>query len=295
MAQLKDTVINGTLNVNSIISNDSNKRCIFTINNNASLAFSNGFSVATPETDSTDNSILTAVFNGSSGSYKITEISAYVYLPHTSTDVEATLMFNGFTYSGETYANRPGSKRITFTPNGYAPFVFMNRGDTLKMINLKISDSYTSQPIKGSFRDGDGAHLISAESENSGTVVIGRSPSSCVDGQTLINAGTTVDNSWMVAIGSANKVYAYSTKPTSGLVANTSDRRDKADFKAISNSLEFINKLEPVTFTENYRDNYVLNGVFDEELYKKRSIQSSSSFCRIYSTRRVSIYERCVW
>ena len=76
-----------------------------------------------------------------------------------------------------------------------------------------------------------------------------------------------------LTLGVGGSIYAYKSTAT-GSWATTSDRRDKADFKTIEKSLEFINNLEPVTFVDNHRDNYKLDdGTFDEKAYSLQTLK----------------------
>lgn len=49
----------------------------------------------------------------------------------------------------------------------------------------------------------------------------------------------------------------------------TSDKRDKADISEITSALEFINKLNPVTFVSNDRVNYISESDKESENYRK--------------------------
>ncbi len=107
---------------------------------------------------------------------------------------------------------------------------------------------------------------------NDNSVLIGT-----LGGSAYVNACTQIGAASStygpLTLGVAGSVYAYKTSAT-GSWATTSDRRDKADFKTIEKSLEFINNLEPVTFVDNYRDNYILDdGTFDSESYSLQTLK----------------------
>lgn len=76
-------------------------------------------------------------------------------------------------------------------------------------------------------------------------------------------------DSYRLALGYNGTVYAAMAS-AGGTWATISDRRDKTDFKPISNSLKFINKLDPITYRSNRREEYIdVNGNFDSEGYEK--------------------------
>ena len=86
-------------------------------------------------------------------------------------------------------------------------------------------------------------------------------------GQT--NIGGASNSSYEVILGAAGKTYAYLSSPTASW-AYISDRRDKSDIENIQSSLGFINKLQPVTYVENLRENYINDdGTFNEESYEQ--------------------------
>lgn len=86
-------------------------------------------------------------------------------------------------------------------------------------------------------------------------------------GQT--NIGGESNSSYEVILGASGKTYAYLSSPTASW-AYISDRRDKSDIENIQSSLKFINKLQPVTYVENLRENYINDdGTFNEESYEQ--------------------------
>ena len=86
-------------------------------------------------------------------------------------------------------------------------------------------------------------------------------------GQT--NIGGESNPSYEVILGASGKTYAYLSSPTASW-AYASDRRDKSDIENIQSSLKFINKLQPVTYVENLRENYINDdGTFNEESYEQ--------------------------
>ena len=74
-----------------------------------------------------------------------------------------------------------------------------------------------------------------------------------------------------VLLGANGTAFTYMSIPGTTWTTG-SDRRDKADFKAIDNSLDFINRLEPTTYVMNYRDDYILDdGTFDNDAYIRQT------------------------
>lgn len=73
-----------------------------------------------------------------------------------------------------------------------------------------------------------------------------------VNGSTAIGANTRVSGNNQVQLGSSGTTaYVY------GSVQDRSDQRDKADIQNTALGLDFINKLRPVDFKWDYRDDYI--------------------------------------
>lgn len=84
-------------------------------------------------------------------------------------------------------------------------------------------------------------------------------------GQTNIGAES---NTYEVSLGASGKTYTYLSSPTASW-AYASDKRDKADIESINSSLHFISKLQPVTYVENMRENYINeDGTFNQESHQ---------------------------
>jgi hypothetical protein len=107
---------------------------------------------------------------------------------------------------------------------------------------------------------------VESSAPNSGTIAIGKCDEVYV-GNTAIGCSNTYNYpERRVTIGADGVAMAYVTDAQSNW-ANASDYRDKTDFKSISNSLKFINLLNPVTFVNNQREKYTSfkdTGVIDD-------------------------------
>lgn len=78
-----------------------------------------------------------------------------------------------------------------------------------------------------------------------------------------------------VCLGAKGILYAYISKEI-GEIKSTSDARDKIDFQNITNAIPFINKLNPVTYRSNARENYLdENGNIDQEAYENGELSGS--------------------
>lgn len=108
--------------------------------------------------------------------------------------------------------------------------------------------------------------------ENSGKMIAIGDVTDIYAGNTVIGC-TNGGQSRRIEIGANGSSYVYATSNTSGLTATSSDRRDKADFESITSSLEFVNELKPVTFVDNHRDKYIIEGIFDEENYTAQTFK----------------------
>lgn len=108
--------------------------------------------------------------------------------------------------------------------------------------------------------------------ENSGKMIAIGDVTNIYKGNTVIGC-TNGGQSRRIEIGANGSSYVYATSNTSGLTATSSDRRDKADFESITSSLEFVNELQPVTFVDNHRDKYIIEGIFDEENYTAQTFK----------------------
>lgn len=109
--------------------------------------------------------------------------------------------------------------------------------------------------------------------ENSGKMIAIGDVTNIYKGNTVIGCTKNGGQSRRIEIGANGSSYVYATSNTSGLTATSSDRRDKADFESITSSLEFVNELQPVTFVDNHRDKYIIEGIFDEENYTAQTFK----------------------
>lgn len=131
--------------------------------------------------------------------------------------------------------------------------------------------SYVSSVTAYGSYTAEGIYAYPTSSTNSqGTIGIGIGGSGSPNiyrGQT--NIGGESNSSYEVILGASGKTYAYLSSPTASW-AYASDRRDKSDIENIQSSLKFINKLQPVTYVENLRENYINDdGTFNEESYEQ--------------------------
>lgn len=118
---------------------------------------------------------------------------------------------------------------------------------------FKISNGMTGNTALG-YRTG--LNLISGADNTffgrmAGSANFDSSPLTSVTNSTALGAGSTVSGNNQVQLGSsATTTYAY------GAVQNRSDARDKADVRDTELGLDFINKLRPVDFRWDMRDDY---------------------------------------
>lgn len=205
-------------------------------------------------------------------------------------------------YVGST---RIGSKTVTLTSGGgYIPSSgnysitmsgdfsqslgnFTTRITSGTQISLKYeyNSGFTTTISGASITSGSGTVTISAtwtgdsyvglsSAGRSGTVFISpnATATSIHGGTTYINVATNntsggYSNRRHISMGAGGRELVYIQQPSTGWTT-TSDKRDKTEFKKIEKSLNFINKLIPLTFVDNSRINYYDdNNNFDEALY----------------------------
>ena len=86
--------------------------------------------------------------------------------------------------------------------------------------------------------------------------------------KTGTNIGAGSQNNSYLSLGVGGTKWVGANSSTSGW-NSTSDKRDKTDFKTIETAIDFIMKLEPLTYVENLRENYFdEDGIFNEVDYK---------------------------
>lgn len=149
----------------------------------------------------------------------------------------------------------------TSSPNETAP--------ALDMITITyVKDSAT---INDSVAIGNGA-----KAQATGVISIGNNAGLSATGNfASTNIGCPGGNTYKIALGAGNVNLLYYSGG-SPAVAITSDRRDKTDIQKIEYSTEFLKKLTPITYVDNNRYEYCLNGdinTFDEELYKTEKLK----------------------
>lgn len=139
----------------------------------------------------------------------------------------------------------------------------------LDVITIKyVKDSAS---ISDSVAIGNGA-----KAQATGTISIGKNAGKSATGNfASTNIGCPGGNTYKIALGagSVNLLYYSGGSPA---VAITSDRRDKTDIQKIEYSTEFLKKLTPITYVDNNRYEYCINGdinTFDEELYKTEKLK----------------------
>lgn len=110
--------------------------------------------------------------------------------------------------------------------------------------------------------------------------------------QTCIGIDTTSGSAYTIALGSGATASGYSSialgrgayaneqefaissditsvNYASATLVNTSDIRDKIDFKSLPYALSFLNELTPVTFLRNPRHSYISEDDLRSEIYRK--------------------------
>lgn len=114
-----------------------------------------------------------------------------------------------------------------------------------------------------------------------GSTALGTDASADGDFSTALGCGTSASGSYSTALGNA-----ASTSESDSMVIQlgntslstlrcrvnltvTSDKRDKADINNITNALQFIEKLNPVTFVSNDRVNYISEEDKQSEKFRK--------------------------
>lgn len=132
--------------------------------------------------------------------------------------------------------------------------------------NVEVTIEFMDGSHSGCKPDGRDSIGVKSSAPNSGTIAIGKCDEVYV-GNTAIGCSNTYNfPARRVTIGADGIAMSYLTGAQSGWT-NASDYRDKTDFKSISNSLKFINLLNPVTFVDNQREKYTSfkdTGVLDD-------------------------------
>lgn len=145
-------------------------------------------------------------------------------------------------------AGRDGYSSNRCTGIGFEALKDQNNGHDNVAVGARAAANF--QTLNSSVAIGDSALLFDLEGLplTRGDYVVGIGKQSRVSGDQQIQLGV-----------STQTTYAY------GAVQNRSDRRDKADIEDTQLGLDFINKIRPVDFKWNYRDDYVEEYQEEEE------------------------------
>ena len=105
-------------------------------------------------------------------------------------------------------------------------------------------------------------------------IAIGGSANAVAANSVAIGSNVKSTSANEFRLGNANHTL-YATKALS----TGSDERDKIDFAAIKNGLDFINKVEPIQYVRNLRENYIETESLSEEekeLFDKYGLTKNS-------------------
>lgn len=116
----------------------------------------------------------------------------------------------------------------------------------------------------------EGALAIGRLSEAYGdyAIAFGASAIAGGDNTTALGVGAKVysSDSWTIQLGSSVSLSALRCKVN---LTVTSDERDKTDINNITEALRFIDKLNPITFVNNDRENYISDADRKSENFRK--------------------------
>lgn len=141
---------------------------------------------------------------------------------------------------------------------------------------------------------------MAASANNHFAISIGRDSqsqhSSVAIGYRAINNNSTHTNCVLLgsntAVTSANQVQLGSSTTTTyayGAVQDRSDARDKTDIRDIELGLDFINKLRPVEYKWDYREDY-----FRDIAPQREDFEDEETYIQVYEQARVDFFKNPV-
>ena len=223
------------------------------------------------------NSSTTYIHRGPTGTYTVTfpSMSCQVVTSSTSNMGTATYKVGSTTQTQNSLSGTAQGGGSSYNASVNIPSksfsVSLTYGQPYTVSVTYTKSSYVSSITSyGSYGVGTIYVYPTSSTYSQGTIGIGVGGSGSpyvYRGQTNIGGESNI--SYEVALGASGKTYVYLSSPTASW-AYVSDRRDKSDIENIQSSLGFINKLQPVTYVENLRENYINDdGTFNEESYEQ--------------------------
>lgn len=258
-SEIKDSnSLNGTINV----ANDSNNTFTSYTHNNSSGYYYVNINIG--------GTVTAASSSLSSANLKISFILDNSSIFSVSTSVGLTYSSSSKDSEGNTVYNY----KINATSYKYtSSSISLTKGKTYTLSVTTTSLLYTISSTSKV------ASLTVKRIVDNSTVLIGTTHDRQIfRGTTNIGCGS-YSAAAAITLGCSGAPYVYLTTPSTTFTA-ASDRRDKADFKTIDNSLNFINQLQPVTFVDNHREKYTSyddenNKYFNEELYNNQTLKGN--------------------